>query len=85
MTQETEQLCRDINRIGAYLALDDFDGSGPGPEVLSGLDVIGLLGNQVIATLTAACELLRRSPAASLLLSGGAGHSTTLLYDNLCL
>lgn len=85
MTQETEQLCRDINRIGAYLALDDFDGSGPGPEVLSGLDVIGLLGNQVIATLTAACELLRRSPAASLLLSGGAGHSTPLLYDNLCL
>ena len=85
MTQETEQLCHDVNRIGAYLALDDFDGRGPGPEVLSGLDVIALLGNQVIATLTAACELMRRSPAATLLLSGGAGHSTPLLYDNLCL
>jgi len=83
MTQDTEQLCRDVNRISAYLALDDFDGSGPGPEVLSSLDVIALLGNQVIATLTAACELMRRSPGATLLLSGGAGHSTQLLYDNL--
>jgi hypothetical protein len=83
MPQDTEQLCRDVNRISAYLALDDFDGSGPGPEDLSCLDVIALLGNQVIATLTAACELMRRSPGATLLLSGGAGHSTPLLYDNL--
>jgi len=83
MAQETEQLCRDINRIGAYLALDDFGGSGPEPEVLNGLDVIALLGNQVIATLVAACALMRRSPGATLLLSGGAGHSTPLLYDNL--
>jgi uncharacterized SAM-binding protein YcdF (DUF218 family) len=83
MKQETEQLCRDINRISAYLALDDFEGGGPGPEVLSGLGVIALLGNQVIATLTAACTLTQRSPGASLLLSGDAGHSTPLLYDNL--
>lgn len=83
MTQEPEQLCRDINRISAYLALDDFAGAGPGPEVLSGLDAIALLGNQVIATLTAACTLTQRSPGAILLLSGGAGHSTQFLYDNL--
>ena len=83
MPQETEQFCRDVNRMSAYLALDDFGGSGPGPEVLSGLDVIALLGNQVIATLKAACELMRRSLGATLVLSGGAGHSTPLLYDNL--
>ena len=83
MPPDTEQLCSDINRMSAYLALDDFNGSGPGPEVLSGIDAIALLGNQVIATLTAACELMRRSPAATLLLSGGVGHSTPLLYDNL--
>jgi uncharacterized SAM-binding protein YcdF (DUF218 family) len=81
--QDTERLCRDINRISAYLALDDFNGSGPGPEVLSGIDAIALLGNQVIATLTAACTLMQRSPGATLLLSGGAGHSTQLLFGNL--
>jgi uncharacterized SAM-binding protein YcdF (DUF218 family) len=83
MPHNIEQLCRDVNRISAYLALDDFNGSGPGSEVLSGIDVIALLGNQVIATLTAACALMRQSPGAALLLSGGAGHSTRFLYDNL--
>lgn len=84
MQQSAEQLARDINRIGAYLALDDFMGSGPGPRILSSLDAIVLLGNQVVETLTAACTLLERAPAAVLLLSGGAGHSTPMLYENLC-
>jgi uncharacterized SAM-binding protein YcdF (DUF218 family) len=83
MPQSTEQLARDINRISAYLALDDFMGSGPGPKILSSLDAIVLLGNQVVETLTTACTLLDRVRAAILLLSGGAGHSTPLLYENL--
>lgn len=83
MPQSTELLARDINRISAYLALDDFMGSGPGPRILSSLDAIVLLGNQVVETLTTACTLLERAPAAALLLSGGAGHSTPLLYENL--
>jgi uncharacterized SAM-binding protein YcdF (DUF218 family) len=83
MPQNLDRLCRDVNRISAYLALDDFGGGGPGPEVLSGLESIALLGNQVIATLTAACALALRSPGAVLLLAGGTGHSTQLLYDNL--
>lgn len=83
MQQDLDRICQDINRIGAYLALDDFNGNGPEPEVLSGVDVIALLGNQVIATLAGACALMRRSPTATLLVSGGVGHSTPLLYDNL--
>lgn len=83
MPQSAEQLARDINRISDFLALDDFMGSGPGPRILSSLDAIVLLGNQVVGTLTAACTLLERAPAAILLLSGGAGHSTPLLYENL--
>ncbi len=79
----TEQLARDINRISAYLALDDFQGSGPGPRILGSLDAIVLLGNQVVETLATACTLLDRARAAILLLSGGAGHSTPLLYQNL--
>jgi len=42
MPQSVEQVCSDINRISAYLALDDFAGLGPGPEVLQELDVIAL-------------------------------------------
>jgi hypothetical protein len=84
MPQSPDQLAHHINRIGAWLAQDDFQGNGPGPEFLRDLDAIVLLGNQVIATLTAACTLMQRSPAAILVLSGGAGHSTQLLYENLC-
>ena len=83
MPQSVEQVCSDINRISAYLALDDFAGLGPGPEVVQELDVSALLGNQVMATLTAACGLMQRSAGAILLVSGGIGHSTPLLYDNL--
>jgi uncharacterized SAM-binding protein YcdF (DUF218 family) len=83
MPQSAEQLARDINCISAYLALDDFMGNEPDPRILSRLDAIVLLGNQVVETLTVACTLLDRAPAAVLLLSGGVGHSTPLLYENL--
>ena len=83
MQQDLDGLCQDINQISAYLAYDDFNGDGPGPVVLSGVGVIALLGNQVIATLASACALMQRSPAATLLVSGGVGHSTPLLYGNL--
>ena len=84
MPQSPEQLARDINCIGAWLAQDDFQGNGPGTDLLRGLDVIALLGNQVIATLTSACALMELSPKATFVLSGGAGHSTQPLYENLC-
>jgi uncharacterized SAM-binding protein YcdF (DUF218 family) len=83
MQPSPEVLCRDINRMSAYLALDDFGGRGPQPDDLSGVDTIVLLGNQVVATLTAACALAQRAPQAKLLFSGGAGHATRLLFDNL--
>jgi hypothetical protein len=84
MTPSPEQLCRDINRMSAYLAQDDFGAWGPGEDELAGLDAVVLLGNQVVATVTAACRLAQRAPvAARLLFSGGVGHSTGLLYENL--
>ncbi|MGA2808457.1 MAG: YdcF family protein [Terracidiphilus sp.] len=83
MQPSPEVLCRDINRISAYLAFDDFQGRGPQPEDLSGVDAIVLLGNQVVATLTAACTLAQRAPQAKLLFSGGVGHATGLLFENL--
>lgn len=83
MPESSEQLCRDLNSMSAWLALDDFAGKSPDESCLRDLDAIVLLGNQVVATLTAACALAQRSPAAKLLFSGGVGHSTGLLYENL--
>ena len=83
MPQDSEPLARDINRIAAYLALDDFNGKSPTQPVLDTIHTIVLLGNQVIATLAVACTLARRAPKATLLFSGGNGHATRLLYGNL--
>jgi uncharacterized SAM-binding protein YcdF (DUF218 family) len=87
MPEPLEALCRDINRIAAYLAQDDFPVSaavGPGERTLAELDAIVLLGNRVIATLTAGCTLLQRTPAARILFSGGLGLATAHLFANLC-
>jgi uncharacterized SAM-binding protein YcdF (DUF218 family) len=87
MPESIEELCRDINRVAAYLAQDDFSGgtvAGPGTGVLVELDVVVLLGNRVIATLEAACSLMQRAPAARILFSGGLGRATSHLFDNLC-
>lgn len=83
MLPSPEELCRDVNRMGAYLALDDFGGRGPQTDDLARLDAIVLLGNQVLATLIVACTLAQQAPQAKLLFSGGVGHATGLLFENL--
>jgi len=44
MTPSPEQLCRDINRMSAYLAQDDFGAWGSRRGQLAGLDAVVLLG-----------------------------------------
>jgi uncharacterized SAM-binding protein YcdF (DUF218 family) len=83
MLPNPEVLCRDINRMSAYLALDEFVSGEPEPDELSGVDAIVLLGNQVVATLIAACTLAQQFPLPKLLFSGGTGHATGPLFDNL--
>jgi uncharacterized SAM-binding protein YcdF (DUF218 family) len=77
------EFCRALNTLGAWLALDDFGPAGPSAADLAEMDAILLFGNQAVATLTAACALARRAPQAQLLFSGGAGHSTASLFENL--
>ena len=83
MQSSPDQPASDLNAIAAWLALDDFAGTGPPPDLLRNLEVIVLFGTQVIPTLTAACALMQRSPRAQLLISGGIGHSTSPLFENL--
>jgi uncharacterized SAM-binding protein YcdF (DUF218 family) len=82
-------LCGDLNTISAWLALDHFATTTPQSlsqprSIDTPIDVIALFGNQVVATLTAACQLAQVHPRASLLFSGGFGHSTHFLFENLC-
>jgi uncharacterized SAM-binding protein YcdF (DUF218 family) len=79
----TSQIAADLNVLARYLAMDDFGGAPPPPDVLRSVGVIVLFGNQVVATLARACTLAQSAPHSVLLFSGGIGHSTRLLYENL--
>ncbi len=74
------ELCRDINTIAEWLAFDD---SALGDERNSLPGLIVLLGNQTIPTLVTACDLARANPRQVLLFSGGIGHATHFLFENL--
>jgi uncharacterized SAM-binding protein YcdF (DUF218 family) len=78
-----------VNGICRYLALDDFGHRRPGAHALPGhsgaprFDLVAVFGNQVLATIALACELYVQGLAGRLLFSGGVGHSTPLLFDNI--
>lgn len=78
MVISPQEICSDVNRIGAWLARDDFEDG-----LRRNFEAIVLFGNQVVETLAAACRMARQSPQARLVLSGGHGHSTPALFDNL--
>lgn len=78
------QIAADLNILAHYLALDELGSASPAPEALRSIGVIALFGNQVVATLDRVCTLAQSAPHAVLLFSGGIGHSTRRLYQNLC-
>jgi uncharacterized SAM-binding protein YcdF (DUF218 family) len=83
MSISHQQIAADINALARYLALDDFGGAPPASGDLRSVGVVALFGNQVVATLARACELAQIATHTTLLFSGGIGHSTRLLYENL--
>jgi uncharacterized SAM-binding protein YcdF (DUF218 family) len=82
--EQTGQIADDINVLSRYFAEDDFGGEALTSNHLRSVGVIVLLGNQVVATLTHACTVAQIAPHAVLLFSGGVGHATKSLYENLC-
>jgi len=78
-----------VNRICRYLARDDFDQRRPRASDIqartgkSQFDVVAVFGNPVLATVEIACSLFADGVAARLLFSGGVGHSTGLLHENI--
>jgi uncharacterized SAM-binding protein YcdF (DUF218 family) len=84
MSTSNARIAEDLNVLARYLAFDDFGGAPSTLENLRSSGVIVLFGNQVVATLTRACTLAQLAPQTTLLFSGGLGHSTRLLHENLC-
>lgn len=85
----TEEMVVHVNRICRYLALDDFQHRAPEAGTIQartgtrGVDVAVVFGSAVLATVEEACRLLNQGLAARLLFSGGVGHSTALLFENI--
>lgn len=83
------QLVADLNLLASFLAADDFGGLQPDPASLERTlgsplaGVLVLLGNSVLHTSEHAFAAFKARVARHLLISGGRGHSTHLLYENL--
>ena len=78
MASSAEEICRDVNQVAAWLARDDFGDGSP-----RNFEAIVVFGNQVLETLVAGCRLAQQSLGTQLVLSGGRGHSTPALFENL--
>ncbi len=69
-----------INEIAAFLALDDVS-AADGSSTAKDVDCIVWAGNAVLHTAEQAFRLMRDGAAPRILLSGGIGHSTRLLWQ----
>ncbi|WLJ42706.1 ElyC/SanA/YdcF family protein [Edwardsiella piscicida] len=70
----------DINLIARFLACDAFAGERP---AVGSADLLVLLGNALLPTAWRSFDAVRAGVAPRLLIAGGIGHSTPLLYQAL--
>ncbi|WFN96878.1 YdcF family protein [Edwardsiella ictaluri] len=70
----------DINLIARFLACDVFAGARP---AVGSADLLVLLGNALLPTAWRSFDAVRAGVAPRLLIAGGIGHSTPLLYQAL--
>jgi uncharacterized SAM-binding protein YcdF (DUF218 family) len=69
-----------LNTVAAFLALDDISSSDGALDV-TGIDCIVWAGNAVLRTAEEAFRLVRDGTVPRVVLSGGIGHSTPLLWQ----
>lgn len=73
----SDPVMNDMNRLARFLSFDQTGGNG-----VSGTpSLLILLGNAILPTAEAAFQALTQGRVARLLIAGGIGHSTRLLYD----
>jgi uncharacterized SAM-binding protein YcdF (DUF218 family) len=85
------QIAEDLNHIAAFLAANDFDKlqlNGAAVRRVLGTpvaEILLLLGNSVLHASESAFTAMQKGIAQRLVISGGKGHSTELLYKTLTL
>jgi len=73
----SDPVIQDMNRLARFLSFDQTGGKG-----LSGTpSLLILLGNAILPTAEAVFQVMAQGGASRLLIAGGAGHSTDLLYQ----
>jgi uncharacterized SAM-binding protein YcdF (DUF218 family) len=83
------EIADDLNLLASFLAANDFPDLQLTPATVDFVlgtpvaDVLVLLGNSVLHTSDAAFAAMKRGVAKRLLIVGGRGHSTGLLYESL--
>ncbi|MBU9854293.1 YdcF family protein [Rahnella bonaserana] len=73
----SDDVIEDMNRLAHFLAFDQTSGKGPEGEP----SLMILLGNAILPTAEAAFQALAQGRISRLLIAGGIGHSTELLYQ----
>ncbi|TKI05909.1 YdcF family protein [Martelella alba] len=77
----TDSQVADINMLAAFLSLDHTQGADPGQLAERyRADILILLGNAVLATDEQAFSAMAAGVSPMLLIAGGVGHATELLY-----
>lgn len=78
------QFAKALNDVAAFLALNDFGATDPESAMAPGdIDCIVLAGNSVLHTAEQAFRLVRNGVCDRLLMTGGIGHSTHLLWQEV--
>ncbi|AUH00088.1 YdcF family protein [Prodigiosinella confusarubida] len=73
----SDAVIADMNQLARFLAYDQTTGHGP----VGKPSLLILLGNAILPTAEAAFQALIQGSVSRLLIAGGIGHSTTLLYQ----
>ena len=83
------RVAADLNQAAEFLAANDFEGLQLNQATVRQAlgvpvaDVLALLGNSVLHISECAFAVMRKGVARRLIISGGKGHSTELLYEAL--
>ena len=73
----SDDVIQDMNRLACFLSFDQTNGRG----ITGKPSLLILLGNAILPTAEAVFQALAQGKVSQLLIAGGVGHSTDLLYQ----
>lgn len=77
----SESVLNDINALAHFLAYDQIEGATPRAEDTAKAPLLILLGNAILPVAERAFSAVAEGAVTKILIAGGIGHSTDLLYQ----